>query len=530
MTIAPPFGSAPHRPGEDPADWPVAGAWEPLAAGVHPSLPDAGNHRVPPYVARDVDERIRGCVEETARRGGLVVLVGDSAAGKTRALFEAVRTVLPNHRVCAPPPDEDMSYAVTSVENHDGPCVVWLDDLERFLRPGGLGAGLLAALERRRVPVVATMRLKPFEAFGAERDRGPWTHLLRAAQVVDLHRLWSERELARAGQYEDARVLEAVAHHGPYGVAEYLAAGPALLLEWRRAGAGNGHARGAALVRVAVDLTRSGLQGPYSQGQLEELHERCLTADGVLRPEPLEAAFAWASEVRHGVTSLLVPARDGRWAAFDYLVDHTDAPLPEWLWHAALAHSATEADRLIVARNARSAAPRVAEQAWRQLADRGNPYAAYDLAQLLTAAEHVQEAESRYRQALGKGHPDAANDLAILLEDQGRLDEAEALYRRALATGDPYAAGNLGELLVGAGRHAEALALYRRMFTGGFRQVAQPLAALLRKMGRHSEAEPFYRVAVELGHPGAVEDFVSMLMWLGRGGEAEALRREYVRE
>ncbi|MBB4789226.1 tetratricopeptide repeat protein [Streptomyces rapamycinicus] len=526
LTITSSCANPPPFP-EDPGNWPLAGEWEALVAGTHPSRPGAGggDGDVPPYIARDADERIRRRVAEAERHGGMVLVVGDSTAGKTRAAFEAVRAVLPVYRVCAPSADNDLTGVPLSIERGGSRCVVWLDDLERYLRPGGLQIDVLAALTRLRVPVVATMRLKPFESFSAARDHGSGAQLLRAAEVIDLDRLWSEGELSRAERCDDPRILDALTHHGMYGVAEYLAAGPSLLREWRRAGPGNGHARGAALVRAAVDLTRCGLRGPYPRALLEDAHQWYLPAEGAIsRLESVDTAFDWASEVRHGVTSLLLPAGTEKWLAFDYLVDHADTEIPDQVWEAALAHTDADADRWVIARNAQDVAPQAAEEAWRPLADAGNPYAANDLALLLGELGRAQEAESLYRQALGKGHLDAANNLAVLLEREGRVDEAEALYRSALRGGDPYAALNLGDLLERADRLAEAAALYRRALNNGSKHAAHALATLAQKMGSLEEAVSLYRVAIDLGDPYAAEDLAELLIFLGRPREAEECR------
>lgn len=538
MTVTPSCGHRPDPP-HDATCWPLAGEWEALPAGAHRSRPGEDGSSVPPYIARDIDGRLRERVAAAALRGGLVLVVGDSTAGKTRAAFEAVRAVLPEHRVWAPAVGHDVSHAPRSFAPTDVRYVVWLDDLERYLGPGGFQSAALVEFERLGIPVVATMRLKPFEAFNAQHDDGTGARLLRVAEVVDLGRLWSGSELARAGDCDDSRIVDALTRHGPYGIAEYLAAGPALLREWRRAGPGNGHARGAALVRAAVDLTRSGLRGPYSRALLAEVHRHYLSAESVVpRPESLDAAFDWASRVRHGVTSLLLPV-DGepllggecppgeeRWLAFDYLVDHTEhteSDIPDQVWQAALA-AAPAADRLAIGRIALSVAPHIAESAWRPLADEGNPYAANDLAILLGGSDHAESAEALYRRAIAKGHLDAANNLAVLLEKEGRTDEAEALYRQALENGDPYAACNLADLLGRTGRLAEALALYRRALKNGHLYAANDLAMLLKKMGSLDDAVDVFRLAVSQGDRKAAENLSDLLTFLGRADEVEAVR------
>ncbi|GGO47103.1 tetratricopeptide repeat protein [Streptomyces lasiicapitis] len=559
---------APQRYLQDPDRWPLARDWDALAAGAHRARPGKDGSKLPPYVARDIDEELRERVREAAEEGGLVLVVGDSTAGKTRAAFEAIRELLPEYRVLAPPVGARLRPAPEALEacGHLR-CVVWLDDLEQYLGPEGLEPEVLAEFVRLRVPVVATMRLKPYETFSAADEGGAaqsWAGLgarvLRTAEVVDLDRLWSEGELARAGDCDDSRIADAVVHHGTYGIAEYMAAGPVVMQEWRRARRVCGHARGAALVTAAVDLSRAGLRGPYSRGLLVEVHERCLAEAGgsVLRPEGLEEAFAWASGVRLGVTSPLVPMAEG-WSAFDYLVDGTESAVPDWVRETALAHAAGDDDRSAIATSAyRGGALHVAEAAVRPLADKGDTRAAcnlalvldktgrteeaetlcrhahekgqlhatFSLAHLLSRSGLTEEAETLYRHAHSRGHLNATFNLAHLLNESGRTEEAETLYRHAHSRGHLNATNNLALLLADAGRVEEAETLYRQAYEKGHLNATNNLAILLKRAGRTDEAETLYRQAHDRGHPNATNNLAILLDETGRTQEAEALRRQ----
>ncbi|MEL3944678.1 tetratricopeptide repeat protein [Streptomyces sp. LNU-CPARS28] len=530
---------------QDPDRWPRARDWDALTAGAHRARPGEDGSKLPPYVARDVDEELRGRIREAAEEGGLVLVVGDSTAGKTRAAFEAVRELLPGYRVLAPPVGARLRPAPEVLEGCGGlRCVVWLDDLEQYLGPEGLEPEVLAEFVRLRVPVMATMRLKPYETFSAGEEDGAdaggaaggaaqsWAGLgarvLRMAEVVDLERLWSEGEMSRAGDSDDSRIADAVAHHGTYGIAEYMAAGPVLLREWQRARRACGHARGAALVTAAVDLSRAGLRGPYSRGLLVEVHERCLADAGgsVLRPEGIEEAFAWASRVRLGVTSPLVPVREGWWSAFDYLVDGAEVAVPEWVRETALAHASHDNERAGVATSAyRAGVFHVAEAGVRPLADKGNRQAIFNLALLLDRSGRAEEAEALYRQAHEKGHPGGTINLAILLSQTDRTEEAETLYRQAHEKGHLDATINLANLLAKAGRAEEAELLYRQAHEKGHLNAAYNLALLLSHTDRTEEAEALYRHAHNGGELNATHNLANLLSEADRTEEAEALYR-----
>ena len=62
-----------------------------------------------------------------------------------------------------------------------------------------------------------------------------------------------------------------------------------------------------------------------------------------LRPDPWDAALAWATQPLHATSSLLEPADEG-YVAFDYLVDETardptTPPIPDATWQALIRHA-----------------------------------------------------------------------------------------------------------------------------------------------------------------------------------------------
>lgn len=113
---------------------------DPIAVGVHPAprretatlegagAARVGGDRVPVYVPRDIDAELRG----ELTRGGFVLLVGDSTAGKTRAAFEAVRAILPDHTLIMPQSRDGVTAAVQKAATIRR-CVLWLNDLEGYL-------------------------------------------------------------------------------------------------------------------------------------------------------------------------------------------------------------------------------------------------------------------------------------------------------------------------------------------------------------------------------------------------------------
>ncbi|MGW5931082.1 tetratricopeptide repeat protein, partial [Streptomyces anulatus] len=420
------------------------------------------------------------------------------------------------------------------VERTTVQCVVWLDDLESYFGQEGLDPALVAELTRLRIPVLATMRQQQFETYAApETASGAGTEharsatagarLLRQLDPVELDRAWSTSELERAGETKDEQIADALAHHGPYGIAEYLAAGPALFQEWHRANCPGGHPRAAALIAAAVDLARTGLRPPYPLHLLTSAHEPYLTAAGgpLLRPESLATALEWATRRRHGATSMLVPTQNpDTWDVFDYLTDHTHTHIPDTTWHAAHQHAADPDELMTLGVHAHHVAPAIAEVLYRQAADAGITGAMLDLGNLLADAGRVDEAEHFYRQAADAGNTGGMLNLGNLLADAARVDEAEDLYRQAADAGNNEAVYNLGLLLAGEGRTGEAEHFYRQAADAGHTGAMFNLGFLLAGEGRTGEAEHFYRQAIDAGHAVAMFNLGFLLAGEGRTGEA----------
>jgi eukaryotic-like serine/threonine-protein kinase len=306
---------------------------DPIALGVHPAAGSRESQfdRVPPFIRREVD----GELLVALRQVRFVLLVGESTAGKSRLAYELVRAELPDHRIVIPERRES-ALAAAELAAAEPRCVLWLDDLERFLGSGGLTkAAVRQILEAHGTErfIVATIRSEEYAGFGGRASNGMATagrdvmrqgwDVLRLAVCIQVPRRWSSADVAQARQRsDDPRLAEAVGHAAEYGVAEYLAAGPQLLAEWRDAWAPAAHPRAAAMVLAAVDARRAGIHRPLPLRVLLEMHEPYLQEHGGdrLRPETPESALAWATDPLFATSSLLMPV-DGEYLAFDYLID-----------------------------------------------------------------------------------------------------------------------------------------------------------------------------------------------------------------
>jgi eukaryotic-like serine/threonine-protein kinase len=444
---------------------------DPIALGVHPAemvIRVMGGQvitdRVPPYVPRDIQQQLR----ELVAGGGFVLLVGDSTAGKTRAAYEAVRALLPDHVLVAPAGRQSLAAIVPAVEEQRR-CVVWLDDLERFLGGDGLTVNIVDRLRgagERDALVLATMRSAEFDRYsareetgiaGAERDS--WRDardVLELATVVELRRTWSVEELERARAYtDDSRIRAVLPKAGQLGVAELLAAGPELARDWRNAWRAGAHPRGAALVTAAVDCRRAGLHEPQPTKLLTRLAEQYLRDHGgaLLRPESYAEALKWATASSHGASSLLLPTdRPEHYLALDYLIDlpWLDS-IPPSTWHTLIDHAtplqvfdvgdaASQRAQHLIAISAYQKAHqhRIPGADISLVRARGHAYgpamAARELADLLAKAEqapnadrtciHIRQHLAAFAQWAGD-HVQAAEVAAVLIGDLERTVGAE---------------------------------------------------------------------------------------------------------
>ena len=387
---------------------PVGRLSSPMVLGVHP----VGGHaddKPPIYIERDIDHSLR----QALNSGRFVLIIGESAAGKTRTAYEAMRTCFPLHFFIQPISRGSINTAL-QVALEYLPNVVWLDDLENYLGPDALGPSVVNRLiEEPQTVIIATMRTEEHRRYNMQErsvltgaDRDSWRlerSVVHMAASLRLERLWSPDECDRARECAtDARIANAL-KSPEYGVAEVLAAGPALAERWLDAWTRGTNPRGAAIVAAVVDCRRLGLRRPVPESWLGDLHELYLDAKGGagLQPESYEKAMEWARRPVHGTGSLLRGNATDGYAAFDYLLDipRGDA-FPEHLWFAVL------------------------PQLWNTLLPQVTPAEAYLMG--LTAQRELRfpHAEEALHLAAAGSVPGADFSLAVALGDTGRHHEA----------------------------------------------------------------------------------------------------------
>ncbi|WP_058042878.1 tetratricopeptide repeat protein [Streptomyces roseifaciens] len=501
--------------------WPRVADTSPLDAGL--AVIGAGD--VPAYVMRDLDGAVRERIRAAGRSGGAVLVVGDSVAGKTRTLYEGVRAELPGHRFVRPAHPADVPTLIARIVASADPCVLWLDELDRYLEEGCLTEHGLTELRRTQAVLLATLDAS---ALGRPSDQ----KAVRQMQPIALDRRWNTAERRRAAKSKDPRVVRAATRStADLGVAEYLAADPWLWQELKLADRAGGQPRGAALTRAGIDLSRAGIGRPLPTSLLFEAHLPYLVDSGgpLLRPEPVDDALAWAGRTRYGVSSMLLPVGEDVWKAHPQLVaaaDEAGVPVHCLTWLQAFGAADSLDEIFTVVLNASRHEPSIAVFLWRELADAGIKEAANNLGVTLADLGRHEEAERVYRTQADLEDPIVLLNLGNLLCKTGRHDEAAEAYRESGERGQANAWNSLGLLFKEQGEFARAEVCLRSAALAGAPDAEYSLGVLLEERGRTEEAKAAYARAYGAGDPAGLTNWRMLLLEEGRRYEAESLLRQ----
>lgn len=509
----------------DPESWPTAEDLNALTLGARPADRLPGHPALPPYVRRDRDADLNTAVAQARSDGGLVLVLGEPFAGKSRSALKALAGQLNDFRFFAPARGTDLRGLPALLHGRPGRYALWLDDLDEHLGDvGGPEPRLLAQLTALRVVVLATLREDAYDACRAE----PRGRILDLAHHIELPREWSPAERSRlareAARTGDPRLLEAAESSGPEGAPAYLTLSPLLREEWWRARRADRHPRGHALVRAALDLARCGLTGPLPRDLLLTVHEGYTDVTGMDR-ESVADALTWAATPRHGLLPLLIRVTGDTWRAAPFLVEaaarRTELPaVPGPVWGCALeaARSDPAYDYAQIAARARAAFTRAVEE--------GDNSALHNLGLLAESLGESADAEHWFRRAAEAGQTPSAARLGRMLAERGEEKDAEPFLETAAEAGDgeaatllgrllrdraarwltagrkagnPQAAHLLGDMLLGTGDDDVVFASFEEAAKAGYAQVAASYANQLLLSGDRWGAEVWYQRAADAG-------------------------------
>jgi tetratricopeptide (TPR) repeat protein len=480
---------------------------DPTLIGVDPAAKTELGGTLPTYVPRIIDNELYKAIE-TALAGQdawLVVIVGQSKAGKSRALFEALRrydTDIASLQLLAPDPQHVGALESLLLPGEEPPigdesAVLWLDDIEPFLNQGVTFETLRKwrAGGPNRI-VAATYGGKGSEQIADSPIGGITTIIvgvLQHAQQIPLDPT-SPEELEPLSDQLSANDFEALVR---YGLAAYLVAGP--LLE-RQLATGRHPAdpidpcpEGVALANAAIDWTRCGRSDAIRKDALRALWESYLPSASIAGSnDGFDRALTWALRPVAGTIALLQRSPEGSYQAYDYAVQLRRrnpgvAPPKDAVWATAI-ETASPGQAFAVGLAAagysgwllaREAFGRAAGSENNKLASGAQINQGFALASL----GRLDEALAAYRQVIDRHGEDPAFreqvamalvNTNLALSELGRWDEALAACQQVIDhysdDPDPPLRLQVAKALLGGGvnlgklgRSDEALAAYQQV-------------------------------------------------------------------
>ncbi|MFJ7201591.1 MULTISPECIES: tetratricopeptide repeat protein [unclassified Streptomyces] len=553
------------------------GQWEPHDLEVHPAGPGRNGSRsdtslgqvLPGYVARAHDEVLADAVGNAAAgHSGLVVLVGSSSTGKTRACWEAVQPLADRGWRLWHPFDPTRAQAALDDLHRVGPrTVVWLNEAQHYFGDRAVGEQIAAAIHRllvsqERGPVLVLGTLWPeyhhqYMALPAPGMEDPHSRVrellsgrtLTVPDAFDTQALAAAAALAEGG---DRLLEDALTRARSDGrLTQDLAGAPELLNRYQHASPA-----AKALLEAAMDARRLGVRLHLPQAFLTDAAPNYLTdADyDQLTDDWAERAFAELADPVHGKQAPLrrttprpprrppapstgadtaVPPPAGPvFRLADYLEQH-GRTTRRWLcppasfWHAAYTRL-THSDDL---NNLAQAAENRHRLQWahhlrHRAADHGHTDALYRLARLREQAGDWNGAERLLQQAADHGHTGALVDLAVRRERAGDRDEAERLLQQVANQGDTRALRSMALRRDQSGDRDGAERLLRQAADLGNTFVLVDLAELREKAGDQDGAETLARQAADHGETLALRRMAVRRERAGDRDEAERLLRQ----
>ncbi|MDQ0605414.1 hypothetical protein QF037_009759 [Streptomyces canus] len=547
--------------------------WEPHSLEVHPAGSTANGQEagaledriLPGYVHREHDCVLAAAVQEaTEGHSRMVVLVGSSSTGKTRACWEAVQPLAgTGWRLWHPFDPTRAEAALEDLSRVQPRTVVWLNEAQHYLDSQSAGERIAAALHHlltdpARGPVLILGTLWPEYArqyTALPTSNGSDSHSrvreLIAGRTVSVPNSFDAAALDRAADLADSgdRLLaDALTRARADGrVTQDLAGAPQLLHRYE-----HGTAAARALLEAAMDARRLGLGLHLSQPFLTDAAADYLTDVDYdqLTEDWAEAAYAELARLVHGKQAPLrrvnprperrrpqgpsAPSPTPAGPVFrlaDYLEQHGRAVRrllcpPASFWHAGHTHLTRVDDLKALA----TAAQRRHRLQWAhhltcRAADAGDADALVYLSRFRERSGQHEAAEALAAQAAQAGDTRALAQLARAREKAGSKERAEALAQQAAGAGDGRALLRLAHVREQSGNRDGAEHLYREAAAAGSTEAMIQLMRIRREAGDARGAEEAGWQAVRAGSEQALVQLVRIWQENGREQKAEALAR-----
>ena len=359
-----------------PVGWPLAEVGDPFALEVHrpvePDVPQPGLPVLPVYVPRDHDAALAQVVTAAATgTSGIVVLVGGSSTGKTRACWQALGLLRGRERGWRLWHPIDPQAALAGLPRAGPRTVLWLNDAERYLDTADAAGEQVAARLREllqdqdRGPVLVLGTLWPefwtklTARLSGDADPHAQARELLADHDIPVPAAFTDEQLGQLWDADDPRLAQAAAGSRDGQVIQYLTGAPELLDRYH-----NAPPVARALIDAAMDGRRLGMPATLSQAFLETAAPGYLTDTDwdLLGDDWLEEGLRYTKMPAKGVRGPLAPIRprpasdvpagpgDGPgWQLADYLDQYgrrtrQDQLGPASLWDALATHTTSGAE------------------------------------------------------------------------------------------------------------------------------------------------------------------------------------------
>ncbi|MFY7067844.1 hypothetical protein ACOQFV_18480, partial [Nocardiopsis changdeensis] len=256
-------------------------------------VPQRDTARLPGYVRRDHDDEL-GRAMQAAVDGAsrMVVLVGYSSTGKTRACWEAIQPLAERGwRLWHPLNPTRAEALLADIENVGPHTVLWLNETQHYLGHPRFGERVASALhtlltspDRAPVLVLGTLWKEPAQTFTAlpqpgQADEHATARALLEGRLVPVPvdfthaQLDDVRKLAEAG---DGQLAHALEHVRDRRLTQTLAGAPDLVLRYQ-----HGSRPAQALLEAAMDARLLGVGFHLPLNFLAEAAEDYLTDDEI---------------------------------------------------------------------------------------------------------------------------------------------------------------------------------------------------------------------------------------------------------
>jgi len=494
---------------------------DPLDLEVHPAIEAVATTQeldvLPSYITRVHDEQLRNVVADAvAGHSRIVVLVGGSSTGKTRACWEAIQSLPADWRLWHPIDPGRSEAASHDLARIATKTVLWLNETHHYLLTpdSNLGERIAAGLREilrtpDRGPVLilgtmwpeywATLTCPPTPA--SSDDPHAQARALLTGNGMSIPDAFNGDALDafRTAAEHDPRLAEANVHAVDGELTQYLAGVPVLVERYR-----NAPAPARALIHAAMDARRlgHGLRLPAALLKMATFGYLTSYQWDSLGETWFDEAIAYTAAPCRGVRGPLAPRRPQpdepmssglELRLADYLeqlgrLTRRTVFAPASLWDSLVAHGSREDLSRLASEARRRGLLRYAFQLFVALSEAGDSRALTWTAGLLREAGRIDEAIIWYQRAIEAGSTVAIAQAAESLRQAGRIDEAIIWYQRAIEAGGTVDTSRLAATLGAAGRIDEAVTWYRRADKVGSFYAIGDAVALLVEAGRINDA------------------------------------------